>query len=222
MNGVLQFSRSLHANQIDAALQFWSENGGWESKEILQLKKAFPSCHEAIRIKAVSVNLLYGTNVIAILKVADCVQRVLERKRTAGPELVEELVKEIKGVTKRKNHSFAAKYAHFFIDSELPILDWYAEWMAVQHLGPSKSSKPERYLRFAEGVETLKRLSGLTCTCAELDQYLWVAGEFWCWKANPRLNISQELKPHFERLLTDPEKEQTLARLLGVNNDGAS
>ena len=61
------------------------------------------------------VNVLYGTNVIAITKVADCVELVLKSNHPTGPDLVEELVAQIQAVTKRNNYSFCAKYAHFFI-----------------------------------------------------------------------------------------------------------
>jgi hypothetical protein len=56
---------------------------------------------------------------------------VLKRNHATGPDLVEELVTEIWTVTNRKNYSFAAKYTHFFVDPNLPILDGYAEWMLV-------------------------------------------------------------------------------------------
>ena len=74
----------------------------------------------------------------------------------------------------------------------------------------------KRYLGFNEDIETLKEAAGLTCNCAELDAYLWVAGEYWYWKAHPRTNINGDLKPHFERLAKDPDSEGTLALLLGI------
>jgi hypothetical protein len=111
---------------------------------------------------------------------------------------------------------FAAKYAHFFIDSDLPILDSYAECMVGKHIGSMKSENPKRYLRFNEDIATLKRVAGLTCNCAELDAYLWVAGEYLSWKDDPRTNINGDLKPHFERLENDPQSERTLSILLGI------
>ena len=75
------------------------------------------------------------------------------------------MVSEIRVITKRSNYSFASKYAHFFIDSNLPILDWYAEWMAGKHLGQMQSKNPKRYHKFTEDIETLKRVAGLNCSC---------------------------------------------------------
>ena len=205
----------LSDSQIEAASRFWEE-GGWESEEIVQLKQVFPMSRDAIKVKAIVLNALYGTNILAISQVANCLERVLKTNRSTSPDLVEELVVEIREITKQNNYSFAAKYAHFFINSELPILDSYAEWMVGKHLGSMKSVNLKRYLGFNEDIETLKEAAGLTCNCAELDAYLWVAGEYWYWKAHPRTNINGDLKPHFERLAKDPDSEGTLALLLGI------
>ena len=203
------------SSQIEAAARFW--NNGWESPEIVQLKQVFPNSQDAVKVKAIVLNALYGTNIIAIPKVADCVERVLKTNHSTSPALVEELVDEIGRVTKQRHCSFAAKYAHFLIDSDLPILDSYAEWMVGKHIGSMKSENPKRYLKFTEDIETLKRLAGLTCSCAELDACLWVAGEYWYWKAKTRLNISGDLRTHFERLEKDPDSEPTLSSLLGIS-----
>ena len=141
---------------------------------------------------------------------------MLKANRSTGSDLVEELVAEIWQITKRHHYSFASKYVHLFINPELPILDSYAEWMVGKHLGHFQSVNSKRYLKFAEAVEALKRAAGLTCDCAELDAYLWVAGEYWSWKVDPKLNISGDLRPNFERLTKDPESERTLCDLLGI------
>ena len=204
METIQQLAIPLRQSQIDAANEFWAD--GWESKEFEQLRRAFPNPLDAVRIKAIVLNALYGTNIIAIAQVADRVQRVLSgaNPRT-GPDLVEELVNEIRGVTNENNYSFAAKYAHFFIDSSLPILDGFAEWMLERHVGREmQSKKSRRYHRFTEDIETLRRVAGLTCNCAELDAYLWVAGEYWYWESHPKYNINSDLKRHFENLRNDP------------------
>ena len=71
-------AQPLTQSQIDAASRFWAV-GGWESKEIVQLKQAFPERHDAIRVKAIVLNTLYGTNVIAIYKVAGLLEILLEK-----------------------------------------------------------------------------------------------------------------------------------------------
>jgi hypothetical protein len=216
MSEVQQLAMPLSNNQIEAAARFWKD--GWDSPELVQLKQVFPLSQEAVKVKAIVLNALYGTNTIAISSVADCVERVLKSNHSTGPDLVEELVAEMRQVTNRQNYSFAAKYAHFFIDSDLPILDWYAEWMVGQHLGKMKSQNQKRYLRFTEDTETIKEAAGLHCSCSELDAYLWVAGEYWYWKKHPRTNISGDLKPRFERLERDPESELALGTLLGTGS----
>jgi hypothetical protein len=205
----------LKQSQIDAANEFGKD--GWESKEFEQLRLAFPGPLDAVRIKAIVLNALYGTNIIAIGKVADCVERVLRANQWTGSDLVEQLVSEIRGVTKKSNYSFAAKYAHFFVDLSLPILDSFAEWMLGKHLGrPMQSKDPRRYHRFAEDMETLKRVACLHCSCAELDSYLWVAGEYWYWKEHPKYDINGYLKQSFENLQRNPSAEPSLAALLDM------
>jgi hypothetical protein len=168
-------------------------------------------------LKAVVLNTLYGTNTIAIRKVGEHLERFLNEIHPTGPELVERLVDEIRNVTKRSNHVFAAKYAHFFINPNLPILDQYAERMVAKHIGRIQGSQnPKRYLRFAEDLEKLRGLAGLTCDCAQLDAYLWVAGEYWRWKEDPQVKISADLKLRFERL-SDSEGDRTLRTLLGIS-----
>jgi hypothetical protein len=214
MTELQKLAMPILSSQIEAAARFWKN--GWESQEIVQVKHVFPNSQDAIKVKAIVFNALYGTNIITISKVADCVERVLKTNHSTGPNLVEELVAEIKNVTNRSHYSFAAKYAHFFIDSDLPILDSYAEWMVGKHIGSLKSKNPKRYLRLTEDIATLKRVAGLTCHCAELDAYLWVAGEYLSWKANPKLNISGDLRPYFDRLEKAPESEPDLRSLLGT------
>jgi hypothetical protein len=209
----------LSSSQIEAAAQFWKD-GGWEAKEFVQLKQCFPKSQDAVTLKAVAVNALYGTGIMAISKVGQALEQSLGRMLTTdhptSPELVEDLVVEIAKVTNDKHHVFVAKYAHFFINPDLPILDQYAEWMVERHLGRAKSRKVERYLRFAENMERLKELAGLTCSCDELDAYLWIAGEYWCWKKNPKEKINSDLKRQFERLAENLEEDRLLRNLLGI------
>lgn len=209
----------LKQSQIDAAKEFWKEDG-WESKEFEQLRTAFPNPLDAVRIKAIVLNDLYGTNIIAITQAADRVERVLRADLWTGPDLVEQLVNEIREVTNRNNYSFSAKYVHFFVDPNLPILDWFAEWMAGRHLGRRMQSKNlRRYHRFAEDIETLKRCAGLTCNCAELDAYLWVAGEYWYWKKHQSYKINNELRLRLEKLQRNIASEPMMAALLGLDSD---
>lgn len=216
MDNIQQLAIPLKQSQIDAARKFWAD--GWESEEFVQLQRAFPNPLDAVRIKAIVVNALYRTNIIAIDKVASRVEGVLKANQWAGADLVEQLVTEIRGITKRSNYSFAAKYSHFFVDIRLPILDWFAEWWLRAHLGEEMQSKdPRRYHRFVEDIETLKRVAELTCDCADLDAYLWVAGEYWYWKSKPQYSINGYLRARFENLHRDQTTEPLLVALLGLD-----
>jgi len=75
MTELQQLAMPLSCSQGEAASKFWKE-GGWETKEIGQLKRAFPDCQEAVKLKAITVNILYGTHIIAISQVADCIRLV--------------------------------------------------------------------------------------------------------------------------------------------------
>jgi hypothetical protein len=215
--------KPLSISQIEAAVEFWNEIG-WEreAEEFAQLRKCFPKPQDGVTLKAIVLNTLYNTNVIAISRAAECLKRTLNAGYSTGPDLVEQLVAEIKKVTKRENYVFVAKFAHFFIDQDLPILDKYAEDMVHAHLGKAnRSTEQKRCLRFAKDVANLKELACLTCNCAQLDSYLWVAGEYWGWKKKPTLRISRDLRGHFERLEQSPENERALRTLLGIGLSGA-
>ena len=89
MESIQQLAIPLKQSQIDAASRFWLE-GNWESKEFAQLRQAFPNPDDAVSIKAIVVNALYGTNILAISRVADWVERVLKGNCSTGYDLVEE------------------------------------------------------------------------------------------------------------------------------------
>src|SRR5271157_1430769 len=210
-------AHQLLNEQIEAASEFWNEWEG-EYKELSRLNEVFPGFDgTAVLLKAVVINTLYGTNVYAIEKVAECVKTVMSKANHAtGPDLVEELVEEMTKVSGRKHHSFASKFAHFFIDKDLPILDQYAEFMVRWHLGSEQSQNHRRYLKFDEDIRKLKELAGLSCSNAQLDAYLWVAGEYLCWKKDPKVKITQELRELFEegRRYKRPELYRLLTALL--------
>lgn len=206
-------AQPLTQSQIDAASRFWA--GGWESEELIQLKQAFPGRLKAVRVKAIVLNVAYGTNVIAIYRVAGILEKLLTENESTGPHFVEQVVDELKKATGRAHYSFVAKYGHFFVNSNLPILDGYAEEMAAWHLGDAQSRNPKRYLAFCENVETLIKLAGLQCDCGGLDAYLWIAGEYRAWSKNNEHEISSDLRPFFERLRKDLNSEPALRDLLG-------
>jgi hypothetical protein len=139
------------------------------------------------------------------MRMAEHVREVLSRFElpTAGPELVEELA-ELPGPGSkgklRHFHSFASKFAHFFIGAErFPILDGYAERMVRLHLGRRNVHHDTvyRYVAFVRNFEALQRLAGWSGTTRALDQYLWLAGRYGAWRRNPDVAINGELKRFF-------------------------
>ena len=144
---------------------------------------------------------------------------------TAGPELAEEIARlpENDGQeANRRYHSFAAKFAHFFIDPErFPVMDSYAVKMVKFHLGRRNyfENRDQPYAAFVENFKKLKDFGGLNVSNRELDQYLWIAGEYRAFHKNPDTNISVEVK----RLFTNPSEDVSadLAALLPSNLDKA-
>jgi len=211
-------AKPLISGQIDAACKFWKDNH-LEVEEFAQLRRCFPEPQKAITLKAVAVNALYRGGIIAIESVAEYLEGKLPPLHDFSRELVEEMVEEIASITKRRHRSFVSKFAHFFLNPDLPILDRYAERMVEAHLGLKHSFDPKRYLIFAANVQKLKEVARLTCDWDELDHYLWIAGEYWSWKRNPDVPIY--LRRYFERLKTNPGIEGTLAGLLGIEEKSA-
>jgi len=77
MTELRTLKRPLLRSQIEAAAEFWKD-GKWETEEMSQLKRVFPNCQEAVKLKAIAVNALYGTNILAISKVGDCIEEFLK------------------------------------------------------------------------------------------------------------------------------------------------
>jgi hypothetical protein len=204
----------LAVEQIHAAMRLHARLEQWQraDRALRALAERFPSLDaDAVLLKVVAVNTLYGTRVFAFMRMAEHVEAVISQVDLtgAGPELVERVARlppASPDEQTRRHHSFASKFTHFFIDAErFPILDSYAETMVRYHLDRTScvSDEEHRYLAFAQNVATLKRLSRLTCSGRELDRYLWLAGQYHAWKRNPDAPMYAELK----RLFAEPPEE---------------
>ena len=157
-------------------------------------------------VKAVAVNALYSTNVYAIVRVAEHIAGVLARSNlaAAGPELVEEMATVPAGGSEkrpRRRHSFASKFAHFFIDPErFPILDHYANEMVRVHLGNEgmvqDPGKP--YVAFVKNIEQVGAAVGVNLSWTDLDHYLLIAGQYRAFKQGHGEEIGAELRDLFE------------------------
>lgn len=204
-----QLAVPLVSSQIAASTRLYLKLKQWQlsNAAITLLANCCPGFdRESTLLKVVAINALYGTNLYALVRMAEHVSKSLSGKdlKAEGPELVEQLAKlpRVSDIEKGRNYrSFASKFAHFFLDGErFPIMDRYAVEMVTRHLGRSNLAKnpAANYLAFVENVHQLRQLSGLNCSSRELDQYLWVAGLYLRWKKNQDNKMNREVLNLFQ------------------------
>src|SRR5260221_751585 len=162
----------LYMSQIEAASRLHRQLLQWQITDcaLHALHVHFPGFDaEATLLKVVAVNQLYGTNVYAVIRMAQHIAKVMsEADNMEDADLVEKLA----SLTARKHRSFASKFAHFFIDMErFPIYDTYAVKMVAYHLGKQEQDMDTAhpYRAFTENINRLKRYAQLSCTTRELD-----------------------------------------------------
>lgn len=169
--------------QIEAAKRLHDRLDGWvlTDQVFAEVRRAYPSNTDpkSALLKATLIDRLYATNVFAInAAVRHIVETFVNRPpNTDGRELVSRLARFPVGG--RTHTSFASKYAHFFFDDSLPILDTYAARMLAIHL-----VVPQTHIRrwtadyglYCKNIDELLALSEVTPTARELDHYLWLAG----------------------------------------------
>ena len=77
---------------------------------------------EACLLKTVAVNAIYGTQLLATVRMAKHVEKLLSNLsvESLGPEIVQQIdsLPALDGQKKRMAVSFASKFCHFFVDSE--------------------------------------------------------------------------------------------------------
>lgn len=198
----------LELSQIAAAQRLHQRLEQWQltDKAIAALGAQFPgfALHEVL-LKATLINALYGTNVYAIVRMAEHVTGVMAKidGLAAGPEFVELLAVFPQGEEKesRRHHSFASKFAHFFVDAErYPIMDSYATGMIKLHLGQSRfvSDPAHPYVAFSRNYEILKMEASFEGSNREMDHYLWLSGLYLEWRKDPKSKINIEVRALFE------------------------
>jgi hypothetical protein len=174
------------------------------------LAERFPDFSpEACLLKTVAVNAIYGTQLLATVRMAKHVEKLLcnSSVKSLGPEIVQQIacLPASDGQKKRMAVSFASKFCHFFVDSErFPIYDDAAREALKLHLGPKicNTNEASPYLGFCTNLERLRKTANLQPGTKQLDRYLWLTGMFMRWikessKTNPRVNT--ELKELFQR-----------------------
>ncbi|GHO80505.1 hypothetical protein KSD_82760 [Ktedonobacter sp. SOSP1-85] len=119
----------LLESQIEAANRLHQHLQQWQvaDKALSALQLRFPGFDmEATLLKVVVVNQLYGTNILAVTRMAEHVTTIM---LSAGGRNAFDLVEQIALFSGKKHLSFASKFAHFFIDMErFPIYDSFPRW----------------------------------------------------------------------------------------------
>jgi hypothetical protein len=191
----MKLETPLYKKQIEAADKLRQYLEGWKLSDtaLNALNEKLPGFESHVcMLKCVAVNAIYGTNVVAILKLRSHVESVLHKHdlSKAGPDLVDEIAKTPKDMDgkSRTRTSFASKFCHFFICAErFPIYDDAAREALKLHFG--KRVKPHHYKSFHSCISQLKESAGFECSVRTIDHYLWLTGMYLrSLKANPKIN----------------------------------
>jgi hypothetical protein len=230
-------TRPVLQSQLTAAKHLYGELKQWRAtnRALAVLGQRFPDFDiEATLLKVAAINQLYGTNVYAVVRMAEHVSDVMTTKaETLADELLVERIAELPPVAgqlhSRKHISVASKFAHFFVDAErFPIYDSYAVKMVGYHLSTTECDRDAQhpYRAFVQNLLRLKQRDHITCTSQELDAYLWLAGLYW----EKRRSIKAQINTEVARLLEAPPSDMTknlaallpadLEEILSANNPG--
>ena len=199
--------------QIAAAQEMWqSFQGQYPTDQVLEMaKKKFPKNTDpnSVLLKVALLDNLYATKVYYLYEAAEHVVKVF--KSTAhrpGRELVVELSQvQANGKTYRLV-SFASKYIHFYHDASVFIFDKYAAKALAHHYDfPSRQIEGqinrwrESYDEYCQTIDDLlKRSRATSAQAAEIDHYLWLAGNWVTWQEHgDKAKISKPLKEFFKR-----------------------
>jgi hypothetical protein len=178
-----------------------------------RLRETLPEFdRESCLIKSVAINALYGTQVLAIVRMAEHVEAILQETdiTTAKTELIERLATLPRDSNKRPRQftSFAAKFCHFFLDEErFPIYDEAAREAIKLDLGKKGyvSDPAHPYSSFCDNLARLRSEASLHRPGRELDRYLWITGMYMKWlklrhEQNPPMNAElQSIFNHPDR-----------------------
>jgi hypothetical protein len=199
----------LGVEQIKAASRLYARTVRWQraDRALKLLRERFPDFGaEATLLKAIALDALYGTNIHGIAQVAEFMEQTLAGTdlATAGAELVEALANvPISRMERRPRHghTFASRFAHFFIDSErFPILDHYANEMLSIHLGHGQILQDLKapYMAFIRNIERLETSAGVQVRRRSLDLYMLIAGQYRAFQQGRGAEIDAELRELFQ------------------------
>ncbi len=214
--------------EIESAQRIYDQLGMWSAidRALVAVSIALPGSHRAeVFAKTKAINSFYDTNVWAIYRVSDHISEVLSGSPTIDPELVETLAAVHDPSTKadyRYYHSFASKYAHFFLSPDVfPIYDSMAEKALRQILGTQLrlGEHEGKYRRFVTHMQNTFRELKDEYNWSQIDRFLWLVGQLQVLHSNPDAG-NKELKGFVERNDLSDELREDLA-LLGsyINGD---
>lgn len=173
-----------------------------------------------VMLKVTTVNALYRAGVMDkhLLRIASHITQVMavEAETCIDPGLVSRLgalPREDQSGIERTYRSFASKFAHFFVNAAaFPIYDKFSCKMARYHIYGIDICDAPSYECHVDRVAMLQAEVGDAYQYAELDHYLWLAGEYWEWLRDHDASIDQEARGLFAHPPTR-EAENALATI---------
>jgi hypothetical protein len=220
-NGMIELAVPLTEKQIQIAAELHGTLDQWRVSDnaLRRLHRALPGFdEEACVLKAIAVNQLYGTQVLAIIPMAKHVRQVFSQAGAAekGTDLVDQIAALDHGGKVHRRISFAAKFCHFFVDENgFPIYDEAARQTIRLHLGNQYSNDNTKpYATFCDNFGRLRAAIGFRGQPRAMDRYLWIVGMYMKWKKErlrrtPQINV--ELRDLFEK---PSNKQKVLLRKL--------
>jgi len=210
----LSHSQIAAAGRLHQRLEQWCQ----ADAALLRLRDSLPDFDaDSCLLKAVVVNSLYSTSVLAIAAMARQICAVMACKdlQASGCELVDRIAPLMldPGEAPRKFISFASKFCHFFVDEErFPIYDGAARSALRMHLGSTRIGSPtdSAYAAFREDLARLRGEAGLACSNREIDRYLWITGMYMKWQKDRKKKdfaMNVELKQVFEQPTTEQDAD---------------
>ena len=196
---------------IDAAISLKNEMLTWREvysliiREFQNYNKNIKLCEVAYKIEL--VNKLYNCNLMMPKeKVAKrIIDLKLDDKLThSNPSIIVEEISSIKlpSYLKSVGLVFASKFSHFHHPSKFPIYDKFAG-IGLSHLFGKKLNYYEKnYSKFKKDLDTALSSLSWESSYKEMDNFLWLYGQWLSYKSGKIKKLSNEIKA-----LIETEKE---------------
>jgi len=205
----------LSREQIESAGRVYQALSQWRladsTLEMLANRLPGFSAEECL-LRTVAVNSIYGTQLLATLRMAEHIRGIFADPST--PTVDVSLVERIarlpakQGEKPRLLASFASKFCHFFVNAQtFPMYDEAARDTLRLHLGDGYIVDGKQpYVAFCQNLSRLRELANLDCKTKELDQYLWLTGMVMRWQKE-RTKKTQRIGAELKAVLEHPSPE---------------